>query len=385
MDIAYQRSMALDYLNSLREDSGMSRYYTNNALQKAASAHAKYLVLNQKSGHYESEIDEGYSGETPKDRVLSTNYQVGLITENVTVNSQDYKDSVDKLFAAIYHRFGFLDFQSDEIGIGVAQDSKDGAKNAFVYDMGVYELNDLCTQKSYSGNDRYVYGICKDPDKRINEDEFQSLFRRIKASSKKVIIYPYEGQEDVPPAFYNETPDPLPEYDVSGFPISIQFNDYYYKEVQLLSFKLFSEDGEEIPTILMDKESDPNRIFKESQYALFPTKRLSYNSRYRVIAKYEADGKKESKSWSFSTKSVSKPFVIIDDDKAQITIKPHTLYTIYFRPKDAHDLLSDLHFPADIEVKFLDQNTITLKLNSNNHDSFVFRSGGKSLTVHITQ
>ncbi len=383
MDVAYEKSMALDYLNTLRQETGMSRYITNKILQKAAMTHANYLIQNHKLGHFEKEGARGFTGETPKQRALQAGYQVGMITENVSVNVLDYKDSIDELFSAIYHRFGFLDFQSDEIGIGIVQNPKDTNQNAFVYDMGIYELDDLCTQRSYDGDEKYVYHICKNPNHRIEEQTFHSLFQLRKSASKKLIIYPYDKQDNVPPAFYNESPDPLPEYDVSGFPISIQFNDYYFKHSRLTTFALYTMDDEEIPAKVLDVKNDPNHMFKPNQYALFPYKRLDYDTPYKVVVTYRADGKNATKEWHFRTKKLPKPFFIITKNQAHIKIKPHTLYTLYFKPVDSHDLLKDLHFPADVEIRFLDQNTITLKLTSNNTESFEVKSGVKTLHVEI--
>ncbi len=383
MDIDYERSMALSYLNSLRQNAGMSRYKTNTDLQKAATAHAHYLIQNRETGHYESLGKPGFSGKTPQDRVLKTDYQIGKVVENISVNSQDYKDSIDGLFSAIYHRFGFLDFESDEIGIGIVQNSADTDQNAFVYDMGIYELNNLCREKSYNGRGKYIYHICKDPDQRISEEAFRTLFKVLKASCKKRVIFPYDNQQDVPPAFYTETPDPLPDYDVSGFPVSIQFNSYYYPTVKLLSFKLYKADGSEVPCHLMNAQNDPNGLFKPTQYALFPTQRLAYDQEYKAVVKYTSNHQIQTESWHFHTQTLPQPSLTVIGDQGELKIHPYTRYTIYFKPNDPHDTLSDLHFPADAEVKFLDRNTISLTLTSENRESFEIKGGKKVLRVEV--
>ena len=91
--------------------------------------------------------------------------------------------------------------------------------------------------------------------------------------------------------------DPLPLYDVSGFPVSIEFNDYYFKKVELLSFKLFDNTDNEVKELLlMDKNNDPHERFTDKQFTLFPLKRLSYNAQYRAEVSYRVKNK------------VSKPF-----------------------------------------------------------------------------
>ncbi len=385
MDTKYEKQMAFDYLNTIRQNAGMPYYFSNTLLNTAAQSHANYLILNHSSGHFETKGNAGFTGKTPRDRILHAGYQVGMVKENVTTNLQDYKASVDGLFSAIYHRFGFLDFQSDEIGIGVAQDLNDTDKNAFVYDMGIYELNDLCTQKSYSGRARYMYNVCKDPKHRIKKDLFFKALGFKKTKIKKVVIYPYDGQNDIPPAFYGENPDPLPNLEVSGFPISIQFNDYYLKNTKLISFKLFDTDNQEVKSRLMTKQNDPNFRFKSNQYALFPLKRLSLDSRYKVVVRYRFDGKSGQTIWHFNTRRPENRLFYINGNKGSIVIKPNTTYTVYFEPENPHDTLKTLHFPQGVSAEFIDPNTIKLTMYSKNKGSFEVTSGKKTLHVEVTE
>jgi hypothetical protein len=383
MNTRYEKDMALDYLNSLRQHAGMPYYFANKLLDTAALSHAWYIIKNHTQGHYEIPSEVDFTGETPKQRILHTNYQVGMISENVTTNTPTYKDSIDGLFAAIYHRFGFLDFQTDEIGIGIAQDLDDTNRNAFVYDMGVYELNDLCTQKSYSGTASYVYHVCKDSNQRIRKDLFYQALRFKKSQIKKIVIYPYDGQKDIFPAFYEETPDPLPDFDVSGFPASIQFNDYYFKHIKLISFSLFGPSGKRIKSRILDKQNDPNLRFKKGQYALFPLQRLAYNTRYKVLVRYKLDEKTDEKIWHFTTRKLLKPFSIIQGNTGDIIIKPKVAYVVYFKPSNSHDILKNLHFPRDVSVVFIDHNTIKITLYSSNKSAFEITGGDKILHVRV--
>ncbi len=385
LNIGFEETMALSYLNTLREKAGMSVYYHNDALKLAAKRHAKYLVANRELGHYETETKEYFSGRTPKKRAYTAGYQVGLITENVSVNAKNYEDSIDALFAAIYHRFGFLDFQSDEIGIGIYQDPKNTSFNAYVYDMGIYELNDLCSQESYAGVDRYVYKVCKDPSLHIEESLFQKALMLRKSLSQKVVIYPYHQQTNVPTAFYKEAPDPLPDYDVSGFPVSIQFNDYFYTHVRLRSFELYNQKGESVKGKILTAQNDPNQRFQKGQFAFFPYARLNYGEKYTAVVTYRADGKNGKKSWTFQTRPLQKPYFVINRTPSTIKIKPYTRYQIYFVPENPQDVLADLHFPADVHVKFLDQNTISPELLSNNRDPFTLKGDKPLLNITVTK
>ncbi len=385
LDMEFEKSMAFDYLNTLRQKAGLSKYIYNEHLEKAANSHALYLVRNKALGHYENDSSKNFTGKTPKDRVLFAGYNSTFVIENVSNDSLNYKDSIDGLFSAIYHRFGFLDFQSDEIGIGVAQNPKDPDIKAYVYNMGIYELNDLCSQKSYDGVKSYLYKICKNPDHKIKESSFHKAMNAKKASSQKIVVYPYDRQENVPPAFYKESPDPLPEYDVSGFPVSFQFNDYFFQNAKLTSLSLFDQNAKEVDAKILYHKNDPNNLIKKHQYALLPLKRLSYDMEYKVSATYTSDGKNYTKEWNFKTKKLPKPFFIIKKDRSKITISPDIEYTLYFEPLNAHDVLNGMRFPADLKIKFLDQNTIRIKLVSNKKESFKLISGNKTVEVSVRQ
>jgi len=384
LNIELERQMALRYLNDLRQNSGISPYSYSEILEKSATAHANYLITNNTTGHIEVTSKQDFTGEYPSNRAAKAHYNVSSIAENLTSNSLNYKRSIDDLFSAIYHRFGFLDFISDEIGIGIVQNSTDSNKNSFVYNMGLKELNRLCSGKGYHGNEVSAYKICADKTLHIEKRVFLRALNKEKKMSKKIVLYPYHNQVDVPPVFYNETPDPLANHDVSGFPISIQFNDYYHHKVNLLSLRLYKESEEEITnTLLMNSHNDPNKIFNSNQYALFPLERLEYNTKYKAIASYRIKRKVFTREWSFYTRKLKEPFSIVNTNNASITIKPHIKHTIYFKPIDTHDTIKNLKFPADVHVSFLDNNTIELTLTTDNTDNFKLQSDMKVVQIKV--
>ena len=49
---AKQNQTALDYINSIRQDTGLIKFKPNKKLDKAAASHANYLLRQQKNGHY---------------------------------------------------------------------------------------------------------------------------------------------------------------------------------------------------------------------------------------------------------------------------------------------------------------------------------------------
>ena len=62
---------------------------------------------------------------------------------------------------------------------------------------------------------------------------------------------------------------------------------------------------------------------------------------------------------------------------------PKKSYVIYFRPVDVHDVMTNIEFPQDVDVQFLDNNTIKLTLMSDELDEFVINTGTKQLRIKV--
>jgi len=172
---------------------------------------------------------------------MNVGYSTPMIIENISSNNFNHKESIDGLMAAIYHRFGFLDFHIDEVGIAIRQNPQQKEKTAFVYNMGNKKLAKLCsttTQTKKTQADDSLDNICSDHFKRVSKQSFYDAIHSHKYQNNSVVIYPFDGQQNIPPAFYEELPDPLPNHSVSGFPISISFNEARTKTLKMISFKL---------------------------------------------------------------------------------------------------------------------------------------------------
>jgi hypothetical protein len=376
-------SEVLNSLNTLRENAGMIKLNENDKLDKAAYNHAFYLYINNITGHYEDEDKEGYTGYSPVDRAVYTGYLSKYILENVSSGQTDYNASIESLFSAIYHRFGFLNFSIDNVGIGIEQ--KD-----YVYDMGNSNLNSLCGGESYDGGGSYYIDVCADESLKIYAGDYDNAVNDIKKQNPSVIIWPYTNAAGIPPVFYNEDPDPLPDYNVSGYPVSIQFNDYYFTgEVNVTSFKLYDENGTEITNVrLMDKNSDPNEEFSAYEFALFPLDRLEWNETYKAEIQYTYDGNDYSVSWQFTTKALPYPYYKISTSDETIYVENAKTYAYYFVPADGNDLIHSYRYtyPSgdSVETGMIDYNTVWVKVTGNSGDEFDFEmDNGDKLTLII--
>ncbi len=380
-----QAQEAFSYLNQLRQKAGMSNFLRNSNLEQSALSHASYLTNNNIIGHYESHNKPGFTGIAPKDRVAKAGYKAGISIENVSNNAMGYKMSVDGLFSAIYHRFGFLDFQVDEIGVGVSQKPSDNSITAYVYNMGVYEINDLCKGSSYAGNASYNYNICVDRAFRIEESLFKSGYNACYKRNKKVVIYPYDEQTNVPPAFFDELPDPLPQHSVSGFPISIQFNPYYFRSVRLKRFELFLEGKKVEIAQKYDHISDINSMFKRNEFAIFPQERLQWNSRYHVEVEYTVDGKSHQKEWDFTTRKLPSKPIMIEKKKMQVKISASGETILYFKPLHQNDILENIQYDTKLDIEFVDKNTIMITTEAKAGEFFSLNVSGREIGLLVVE
>jgi hypothetical protein len=383
MDPVYEKSEALNLLNEIREAMGMNTLVENSRLEAAALAHSKYTVTNHTVSHDELHGLPGFTGKTPAERAIYAGYLSRQVTENLSAHNPDARRSIDGLFSAIYHRFGFLDVGIDEIGVGVWQDPTDSDKSAFVYLMGNTQLNALCAESSFKGYGRYVYGVCKEPHHRISQKKFLKAQKSNKWLNPKVLLYPYDGQSDVPPAFYNEIPDPLPDYDVSGFPLSVLFNDYFFDRIKLLSFKLYESDKEVLPVRLINHENDPNHRLTPLQFALLPLQRLKYDTVYDAAIIYMDKGIKRSLQWQFHTRRLDERLVRMKYDYIAIEVKPAESLLLYLVPRNAHDIPKRIIFPEGVTVSFTDNNTLRIQLLPTAKKSFDIKADDRNIHINI--
>jgi len=383
-DIAYEQNHAFAYVSETRETIGMNGLTPNTLLERAAQSHADYLVANHAKSHFETEGKPRFTGVTPIDRATHAGYASLRVSENLSTHHNSAKASVEGLFSAIYHRFAFLDPQIDEMGVGVTQDVAKGSNSAFVYLMGSSHIRVLCEEESFKGNGRYIYKVCLDPKHRIRAKVFARALHFQQRENPQLILYPYDGQEGVPPVFYEESPDPLPDSEVSGFPVSVLFNPFFFTQVSEVSLALYrDQEGGVVQARFMDKESDPHGRFSTHQFALFPEERLAYNTRYKAVLQYRYKGEVQHRIWHFSTTQIEEPLYTITRSEQTIHIKAGSDCVLYFKPKDAHDLLGNIHYPQRVSVTFLDHNTLKLSMLSTDADSFMIQTDRHSVKVIV--
>ena len=446
---------AYSYLNEIRRQAGMVTFSRQSALQEAAMNHADYLHRNRNKidlsqanqGHLEKKGFPGYTGRTPGERARHAGYPVIEVLENISSGENTSRASIDGLMSAIYHRFGFLDFGVNEVGIGIHQAEKN---EIHVYNMGNSNVTAICrntpeealainpiTCNGTKLDPRYMDKLCADPpqealftppypfrcpnnttlsadymdkfcdsppratrhsgpgryyvmcpqnveinaqwfenfcanpppeavyshsgkyyeicpekikvfaewfdafctsppkeavypysgkyvtlcpeDLKVRVEYLESVENRLFKENPPIVLWPPRGATDVMPVFYEEDPDPLPDYSVSGYPASIQFNPTFTKQVELLSFQLFRYPGqpkgnssaeanrkEVTNTRLLTQASDPNQQCTKYQFALFPLEPLQENTYYQAVVETRVNGERRKISWNFKTGEVDR-------------------------------------------------------------------------------
>ena len=361
----------LQRLNRLREASGMTPLSENTLLVTAAQNHAIYLNSNNISGHYEEDGLIHFTGVNPVDRTVHIGYKSRKISENVSTGQESEELSLDGLMGAIYHRFGFLAFDIDEIGY--ARDNK-----AYVYNMGNSKLVTLCSGESFEGSGRYYKDVCLDADFKIQYDSYRDAIESIEQKNPPYVFYPYKEQQEVTPAFFEESPDPLPEYGVSGFPISIEFNshDYNMSKFTLKEFTLKDDLNNTLPlisysdgTTVLTKENDIHHELSEYQFVLFSQERLDYNRTYNVDFSYIYEGVTKHIAWQFTTKSLEN-LITLERSDDTLNVELNKEYHLYFKPQNSYDTIAtystQCHYlsggSVNVARSLYDGNTVTLEI-----------------------
>jgi Cysteine-rich secretory protein family len=366
-DYTMEARAAFQYLNRIRIEAGMIPFTWSDVLEKSAANHAAYLERNKIISHLEKPGQTGFSGVTPGERAISQGYDLNKVTENYSSGRKDSLESIDGLMSAIYHRFGFLDFTKNEVGIAL---SKTGETCNFVYNMGNDLLNNYCRYAIDTRESPFYQGICSRSE-RVSADRVDMIENKTAEKNPSYVLWPVDQSENIPTVFYEEIPDPLPGRSVSGYPISFQLNPVFYSRARLISFKLYelSEEGEkEIKSVhLLNKRSDPNRKFTPFQFALFPLNRLKWGTKYRVSIDLLADGEKLTNDWEFTTRLMRYPLFVIAASGDSLDVKGNSVYAVHLPPADQAPFIKKLQmespFKVQVEVSWEDRNTILLKLS----------------------
>ena len=363
-----QANEALNYLNALRQAAGLPAFSFNQQLREAAHNHAVYLYNTDSTSHFQNnKSSPSFTGFDVVERSLYLGYPHSELGENISGGQQNYKDSIDGLMSAIYHRFGFLDPEFDEIGFATIADEQHQQRNKFVYVLGNRGLREACEAPDENITPgTYFTKMCRDAEKKIPVETRDFIKQQLLDSAPDVVIWPYNGAI-VSPIFLEEDPDPLPSQSISGYPVSLSFHPQRFSNLRLLSFELInSQTNRRVPNIhILDKDTDPNNKFTPHEFAFFPLYRLDWGTNYFVNTSFESDSGLVNYSWQFFTTSLDKPVIKVENSDSHVYLEASKTAYIYLpqQTKDQQYSRLESRTPQSIaaEAKLFDPNTLKLE------------------------
>lgn len=360
---AHEHEQAYRLVNQLRDAAGLGLLDYDARLEEAAVAHARYLVANQSASHGQRPSGRAFTGEQPADRAGAVGYASRLVSENLSKGDDSITGSLAGLMAAIYHRFGFLDPKVTHIGVGI---EGEGTDTGMVYLMANNAIEALCRQPRERLTGRLVLNACQ-RDKMLLESRFREAERAPALLVDQLILWPPPGAAHIPPAFYEESPDPLPDRSYSGYPVSVQVNPVHVAEHRLLSLEITDvETGNRIEdTRLLTADTDPHNKFELGHYALYPMQRLRWGARYRVDLSMELDGRREDRQWEFETQQLKPRPIVIRGHDERVGMVSGEFINLVVETDPRGPLLGDLHYRHDTDVftrvERPDANTLRVK------------------------
>jgi uncharacterized protein YkwD len=454
------------YLNRLRLALRLPELAGSEALGRAAESHAAYLGRSRArgapagvvDGHAESPGRPGFTGETPDARALHAGYPHQAVSENVYSGGEDPREAVDRLMSGIYHRFGFLDPDLDQVGVGAC-----GTSHVFL--MGRADLERVCAQPPVEalfvapypvacdggllldagymerwcasppreallrGSGEYVQpcgegvrvairwwkAFCASPpaagrhrqgshyatpcanapERRIAAQYLDALKQRRLERGPRYVAWPQDGVGTVEPSFSNERPDPVPDRQETGYPPSIEFNPAHVGQVSVEAFRLYRvlDDGTQEPvpvTRLLSQRSDPNRRLSAHQFALFPLARLRWGSRYRVEVRAVVDGRSETVSWTFATRSLGMPVHRVHGAPTRIRYAPGRPLAIDLtsagdREREGEDLSVWARGGVPVGLDSVDRSTLRIEIGAATCDPIQLRRGQRVLAELVAE
>lgn len=246
----------LERLNAHRKTAGLELLAVDPALTRGCLAHAAYLVRNVDDPstrglglHAEDPRLPGYSKDGEKAGKAA-----------VIFLGKEGPDAVEGWIGSLLHRIPLLQSRLRKIGYGLARGGPAGVTVVLDATNGL--------------------GVGKD---------------------WPVVLYPAEGQKEVPLAFTPEIPDPIPDSvdKKAGYPVTAIFSEgALVKDVKA---SLRDADGKEAAIWLSTPERPAAADYQRNTVGLIAQEPLKPSTTYTVSIAARVTGKPWQRTWSFTT------------------------------------------------------------------------------------
>lgn len=255
----------VNWFNYRRQQAGLSALARNSQIDTAALGHSNYMRANNSITHDQTGGKPGFTGVKLQDRLIAAryaltgSYAIGEVISAAGQTSGFYH--AEELIGAIYHRFVIMEPVFREIGTGVA-----------------------------TGNN-YTY---------FTADFATTNGRGAGVPRGSVATYPATSQTRVPLNFFSDTesPDPVPNQNEVGYPISVHAN--LGQNLLVNSFTVRPRGGANLAVRPLVHGSDGET--PEHVAAIIPLAVLKSNTVYEVSFVGTVDGVAVNRNWSFTTK-----------------------------------------------------------------------------------
>jgi uncharacterized protein YkwD len=260
-----------NWFNFRRQQMGLALIARNAQVDKAALAHSNYQAINDFITHDEVSTRRGFTGTNVFARLQSAGY-------SLPVNGRDYAygevisatgdksgvNAAEELITAIYHRFVIMEPKFLEAGAGIA-----------------------------TGNSGYTYFTTNFGSTDLNQGGL---------GTGRMVTYPIANQQNLPVVFYSnqEEPDPIPDRNEVGYPVSVHAN--INSIIKVSSFTINPRGGAPLATRLLTYETDRENFERPSAAAIIPLNVLQPQTDYDVRFIGTVDNVPVDRFWSFRTR-----------------------------------------------------------------------------------
>jgi uncharacterized protein YkwD len=259
-------SDGFNWTNFRRQQLGLSQLRRSSIIDEAAQGHSAYQQINNIISHEQDPRAPGFTGVTMGERlaavgyVLRAPYAFGEVI--AATGGTSGINAAEDLITAIYHRFVMFEPRFREAGAGAAT-----VRNGYTY----FTLNLATTNGLGQG-----------------------------VGSGQFVTYPFANQTNVLTVFNSnfETPDPVPDRNEVGYPVSIHAD--INATVMVQTFTIAPRGGSPLPVKLLTSATDSNT--PESVAAIVPLPVLAAKTTYDVQFVGTVDGIPATRSWSFTTR-----------------------------------------------------------------------------------
>jgi len=254
-----------NWINYRRSQLGAPTVLENAQINNAALGHSEYQRVNNLMSHDQEPGRQGFTGVTLGDRLNAAGYTFGTsgyaygeVISGTTNRSGFYM--AEELITAIYHRFVMFEPMFREIGTGAA-----AASSGYNYLTA-----DFATRNGYGA------GI----------------------ASNTVVTWPFNGQTQVVPNFFSNTeqPDPVPDRNEVGYPISVHAN--LDAALTVTGFSVRPRGGAALDVLRIDPLSNGSK----SAASIIPLQPLRAATTYDARFAGTINGTAVTREWSFTTR-----------------------------------------------------------------------------------